>query len=466
MNEFAYSANSKKKKSDGLSAKNLIIPTFVVILILHVLIIGNTVRINRAGQRVSQTTGYSFSFAQMAKDLQLSSDLLAEQARLYVSTGDAAYVGNYFHDAQQLEAQEQVLASADRTYEPADAREQLDAASQAIAQRSALECRAMRLSAEALGSDVSAFPAVAQAALEPAEEALSPEQKLQTAAELLVSPDYLQLKGQVGNSIDGAVQSVSSCTAQAIGEQQATLRRYQILQWCMMAAIMLVLAAICVTFFMLLILPLERTAKEIERGETVTPDRGLAEFRRLCFAYNELLHHRKMMETYLRQQSQTDPLTGLSNRLAFQNFISNLSWEKAHSSVIVFSLDVNGLKETNDTNGHAFGDKLLRNCAECIRVTLGNGEGKYCFRFGGDEFAAFWVDVPPDTLDDALRKFEEEQAKREVSISVGCAYAQDLSETTVDALFEEADKHMYDDKAEYHRQQAQEVLDRLKLMDY
>ncbi len=174
MNEFAYSANSKKKKSAGLSAKNLIIPTVVVILILHVLIIGNTVRINHAGQRVSQTTGYSFSFAQMAKDLQLSSDLLAEQARLYVSTGDAAYVDNYFHDAQRLEAQKQALDAADRTYEPEDAREQLDDAARAIAQRSALECRAMRLCAEALGDDVSAFPAVAQASPEPAEEAFGP----------------------------------------------------------------------------------------------------------------------------------------------------------------------------------------------------------------------------------------------------------------------------------------------------
>jgi diguanylate cyclase (GGDEF)-like protein len=299
--------------------------------------------------------------------------------------------------------------------------------------------------------------------LSPAESSYSVAEKNAAASDLLVSPEYLQLINQTNEHIDRAVQAVSNATSQALLVQSATLRKYQILQWVLTLTIIFILSIICVMLFVLLLAPLERSAEDVQRGETIPDDRGLAEFRRLAIAYNELLHHRKMMENYLRQQSQTDALTGLPNRLAFQNFISQISWENAHSSVIVFSLDVNGLKETNDHKGHAFGDALLRNCAACIQSALGDGQGKQVFRFGGDEFAAFWVDVPVSELDGALDRFVREQAKHDVSISVGCAYAEDLSETTVDKLFEEADQNMYDEKAEYHRKQAQAVLDQLKL---
>lgn len=459
----------RAKRKNGVSAKTILLPTVVVIACLHALIVGNTIRINRMGAQISQTTRYGFSYTQAAKSYQSLSGLLADKARLFVSTGDPEYITSYFLDLrsfQEQEAELSALGSDSLGFMTETAREQLASASRTAAQRSALEYRAMRLYGEAAGLTLSAYPEVANAALAAGDESLSPEEKRQAAEDILISPAYLQVRGQISDHIDRSIQSVTGETSRTITMQQATLRRYQVLQWTVMSAVILLLSVMCVLLFVLLLGPLERSVEDIQRGEAIPANTGLAEFRRLSFAYNELIHHRKMMENYLRQQSQTDPLTGLPNRLAFQNFISDLSWEKGHASVIVFSLDVNGLKETNDTKGHTFGDVLLKNCAACIQASLGNGPGKHCFRFGGDEFAAFWVDVPVSELESALKTFEEEQDARKVSISVGCAYAQDLSDTTVDALFEEADKHMYDDKAEYHRRQAQAVLDQLKLLDY
>lgn len=456
----------KIKKKEGVSARAILIPTVVVIVILHALIVGNTIRINRAGQQISLTTRDSFAYSQAAKSYQSTAGLLADKARLFASTGDPEYVTSYFLDMQSFYAQQAAIVTMDTSNLTDSANVLLDSASRVSRQRATLEYRAMRLYGEGAGVDMNAYPEVVNASLSPEESLLTPEEKRQSAAALLVSPEYLQLRSQFNDYIDRSIQIVTDKSTQTITAQQNTLHRFQILQWSMMVTIILLLSVMCVLLFVLLLGPLERSVDDIQRGETIIPDKGLAEFRRLSFAYNELLHHRKMMESYLRQQSQTDPLTGLPNRLAFQNFISDLSWERAHSSVIVFSLDVNGLKETNDTKGHTFGDMLLKNCGACIQATLGNGPGKHCFRFGGDEFAAFWVNVPTGELESALRDFEAEQEKREVSISVGCAYTQDLSETTVDALFEEADKHMYDDKAEYHRRQAQAVLDQLKLFDY
>ena len=167
----------------------------------------------------------------------------------------------------------------------------------------------------------------------------------------------------------------------------------------------------------------------------------------MAASYNELLYHRRMLENDLRSQSQTDALTGLPNRLAFENYITRLNWQNTHKSVTVFSLDVNGLKEKNDTKGHAYGDELLRDAAACILAAFGDETGKNCFRFGGDEFAAFWVDRPKADIAVALQTFAREQDVRGVSISAGYAYADDLSKTTVDTLFELADKSMYEEKS-------------------
>lgn len=451
----------KNRRKNGVSAKSIIIPAVVIILIMHAVIIANTIRINHMGQRISQTTQGNFTYTQTAKVFQSSSDLLADRARLFVSTGDTEYLNGYFLEMRSILPRDSALAESLAPIGNDTSREQLQSAMETAQRRMQTEYHAMRLCAEGLRVNLNEYPELADVALSEEEKALSAEEKQAAASALLVSPEYLKIKSQISDHIDRAIQAVSTQTAQNIGVQSAMLRKYQILQWTMTLAIIVVLTVMCVLLFVLLISPLEQSAEQVQRGETLLPDRGLSEFRRLAFAYNELLHHRKMMETYLRQQSQTDALTGLPNRLAFQNYVSELSWEKAHSSVIVFSLDVNGLKEANDHRGHTFGDALLRNCAACIQAAFGNGPGKQCFRFGGDEFAAFWVDVPVSELDEALARFEEEQAKREVSISVGCAYAEDLSETTVDVLFQEADKNMYDDKAEYHRQQAQEVLDQL-----
>ncbi len=464
MNETNSSEPVSAVKRSGLSAKSIAVPAVLIILILHLAIIGNAIRINRVGRGVSRAMESDFAFTQIAKTLQSSADLLSDKSRLYVSTGDAGYLNGYFTELRGLDARDAAIQETLSGYRFDDAQEQLHSAILAAEDRARLECRAMRLCADAMQVDLERYPEMADTALTAEEQPLSAAQKRQAASALLVSAEYLQTKAQVTEYIDRAVQSVSDTVKQDVARQEALLRQYQTLQWAAVALLIAVLVALGALIFFLLLRPLERCADQVQRCEIIPPNKGLAEFRRLAHAYNSLLQHRQMTERDLHRKSQTDVLTGLPNRLAFETFVAQLSRNNPNSSVIVFSLDVNGLKETNDQEGHAFGDALLRNCAECIRVSFGEGEGRQCFRFGGDEFSAFWVDVPLTELDAALEKFKKEQVERDVSISLGYANVESLGTTTIAALYEEADKKMYEDKAEYHRRQAQEVLERLKLL--
>ncbi|TXG84025.1 MAG: bifunctional diguanylate cyclase/phosphodiesterase [Sphingomonadales bacterium] len=78
-----------------------------------------------------------------------------------------------------------------------------------------------------------------------------------------------------------------------------------------------------------------------------------------------------------------DTLTGLPNRLAFLNALTERMMENGQSIILYFDLD--GFKEINDSLGHEAGDSVLRETARRVMEMLGNQH--LLARLGGDEFA-------------------------------------------------------------------------------
>jgi diguanylate cyclase (GGDEF)-like protein len=98
-----------------------------------------------------------------------------------------------------------------------------------------------------------------------------------------------------------------------------------------------------------------------------------------------LIAHRRMEEK-IRQIAHSDSLTGLPNRLAFQN---RLEQELAHarrerSSLAVLFMDLDGFKQVNDRLGHEAGDLVLVEATKRIQHCL--REVDTAARIGGDEF--------------------------------------------------------------------------------
>ena len=117
----------------------------------------------------------------------------------------------------------------------------------------------------------------------------------------------------------------------------------------------------------------------------------------------------------------------------------------------VFLFDINYLKQTNDNQGHLAGDKLIRDAAECISTCFGSGPDESCFRFGGDEFAAIIKNCDEQAIRGKIRRFEDMQRVKGVSISMGYAYVQNVGTTTFKKLLDEADRKMYTRKKAYHQ---------------
>ena len=102
----------------------------------------------------------------------------------------------------------------------------------------------------------------------------------------------------------------------------------------------------------------------------------------------------------LRRLSMTDALTGLSNRYAFHLRLRD-EWRRSQryrAPLALLLIDVDGLKQVNDEQGHEAGDRVLRDVAGAIRHTLrGTDIGA---RWGGDEFAI----IAPNTGSTAARR--------------------------------------------------------------
>lgn len=149
----------------------------------------------------------------------------------------------------------------------------------------------------------------------------------------------------------------------------------------------------------------------------------------------------------IERQSLLDGLTGLGNRKAWEQFRSR---QGSALPGLVAVIDVDGLKDVNDTRGHDQGDAVLVDLARRLSTAALDG---ICFRIGGDEFT-FCLTGPAANLSAvaALRKAVEDYSehwKRQtypVSASIGFAWAPDEAATISDA-FALADRRMYEMKA-------------------
>jgi diguanylate cyclase (GGDEF)-like protein len=155
----------------------------------------------------------------------------------------------------------------------------------------------------------------------------------------------------------------------------------------------------------------------------------------------------------LYTDSYTDMLTGLFNRRAFEDHIDHLRNQTSLEDIIIVALDVNSLKQVNDSLGHAAGDELITGSASLIQETFAPF-GK-CYRTGGDEFVAI-LEKPVSDISVLTTQFDLSIANwhgkyiDHITISYGIVCGSDPS-CTIDQLILLADEQMYRRKKAYYQ---------------
>jgi len=126
-----------------------------------------------------------------------------------------------------------------------------------------------------------------------------------------------------------------------------------------------------------------------QSAATITTTSGIAEIRSLFDSLGVLsmrMDERRTLMAEFRRQAQTDALTDLPNRSAFEAF-ARAAVDAAHpGTCCMLYIDLDDFKIVNDTHGHHVGDTLLTEVARRLRTLT--GEHVFIGRIGGDEFAA------------------------------------------------------------------------------
>ena len=409
------------------------------------LITANTLYLNTLTERSIDLHHHSDEMEQRFLRLYDDVETLGANAQLFVLTGDSARLEEYGTHTQRYTATLSEVESKLTVREEELVSSKLDLIHELTEKRTEAELHALSLAANAW--DVPLPESITAQQLSAEEQAMTAQERLASAKELL-GRSYGDNGDTLQDQLDKAQSRVFSACNSAENVIDKRLDRHRGIQWFLTGAIVVILVVMCLMIFLQLLNPLEVCIRKIQIGERISDREGMRELRKLAVTYNKVLRSRNAMEGNLRNLSVTDALTSLPNRLAFENYVTQLQVEQPESSITVFSLDVNGLKQINDTMGHVYGDELLRKSAACILETFSDRSGKNCFRFGGDEFAAFWVDTPKEEIAPTLERFKIAQANRDVSIAVGWAYTPKLGLTTLDALYRQADENMYVYKAE------------------
>ena len=149
-----------------------------------------------------------------------------------------------------------------------------------------------------------------------------------------------------------------------------------------------------------------------------------------------------------RMQASRDSLTGVKNRSAYLDVEAKLdqrirAGEKVQFAVVV--CDLNNLKRTNDSFGHQAGDQLLK---DACAIICGVFKHSPVFRVGGDEFAVISQGHDFDHMDELMARMRRSNARNEAhgGAVIASGMARYDHDSSVAAVFERADRKMYEDK--------------------
>ena len=163
------------------------------------------------------------------------------------------------------------------------------------------------------------------------------------------------------------------------------------------------------------------------------------------YVYQEMVKSSQMR--YYQKMANTDLMTQLDSRTAFEERVQQSPILKGLCACVV--VDINNLKQANDTMGHSAGDELICAAAECV-LSVFDSLG-CCYRMGGDEFAVLLQNTTESQVNRALSELELCISRRNLtrsfplSLAVGHAMGQN---TPIEQMFREADADMYRNKSQ------------------
>ncbi|MDB1124788.1 sensor domain-containing diguanylate cyclase [Vibrio algarum] len=163
---------------------------------------------------------------------------------------------------------------------------------------------------------------------------------------------------------------------------------------------------------------------------------------------------RYYLEKQLKKLSETDEMTGVSNRRAFMSYLAKelKKFRRYHVDVSFLMLDIDRFKAINDQLGHQSGDEVIKHVAKLCQLEV--REVDYLGRIGGEEFAIILAHTGEDKALEIAERIREsissascevEDYSVNVTVSIGVSQMR-TTDDSIKFVLSRADKAMYHSK--------------------
>lgn len=439
-----------KRSLRGIKIRTMNYVMIFVSIILYVVLIWVTVYASRRYDEMISATDAYIRYQEKASLVEEGSDYLTEQVRLYVVDADAAYVDNYFREVYIIRSRDRALEELKGNEGKSGALDFLQRALDSSNRLMEREIYAMKLVSVAAGQDMSGCPDVEEVALEQADGELSPEEMLEEAREMVFGAAYQDMKGDIESNISYFLSSVKEDMRKNQQDSAAGLKQVMIRQKILISILFVETLLTFVLILCLIVKPLHiyvNNIKEEKRLDIV----GAYEFKYLALTYNDIYELNAANEVMLRNQAENlrreaehDPLTGIANRRAFDDWRTLLKTKISPLALLI--VDVDRFKQVNDGHGHEMGDRILKKVATLLVEAFRDTD--IVARIGGDEFAVIVVDITENmkevirgkirNINNALLNPVGDLPR--TSLSVGGAFSES---GFADDLYKKADQALY-----------------------
>ncbi len=433
-----------KKWEKGISLRVIQMYLIVITVIMSGIIVFCTFQLTETFMRIVKATEEHIELEKAAHELMDASDYLTEQVQRFTVNGDIRFMNEYFTEAFETNRREEAIRKMSVNNDTSAALNDLREAMKNSMELMQREYYAMRLVIEAKG--YTDYPDVLKnVALSSADAALSPDDKMKLATEMVLNDNYYDKKDLIRKYMKESLAEVDKLTQNIDAYELKSLHNELTI-----TRIVVVLQVVSVLFMvwltsMLGIKPV-LTAVDKIRADSPIPETGANEFRYLAQAYNKMYAAFKNSLEHLNFKASHDELTGAYNRTGYDLLISTMDL----NSTYMMLFDVDNFKSINDTYGHETGDKILKKLVQILKNSF--REDDYICRIGGDEFVVFLIHSTEmkkeliigkiDQINKALENPDDDLPS--ISISVGIVHGKQVD--SVSSLFEKSDAAMYESK--------------------
>lgn len=431
-------------KREGVSLRTIHKWLIVSAVILTCFMIYSTYRLAGSFMHVKQASEKNIELETAVHRLMDASDYLTEKVQRFTVTGDRIFMEHYFIEAFASKRREEAIAKLELDANATAALEHLREAMHYSVKLMDREYYAMRLVIEAQG--IKEYPDVLKkVTLRTGDAALSPQDKMRRATEMVLDAEYYEQKNKIRAGIQKSIDAVEKLTHNTETNAMDTF------QLDMNFGRGVILLQILVIFFVvwltshLGINPILRAVDRIKEDCPI-PEVGANEFRYLAQAYNKMYSVYKSSIEHLNFKASHDELTGAYNRAGYELLLSGVDLKSTY--MILF--DVDHFKSVNDTCGHETGDKVLRKLVSVLKRNFRSDD--YVCRIGGDEFVVFMghaSEMQQHLIKAKIENINEELGNPEdglppFSVSVGIAHGSQVDSES--GLFEKCDLALYESK--------------------